>query len=125
MILPCGKETLLRYNLVNFVRGFLFKFVDEFLQVHKLMSLPAHKEFNGGVIEREIAITAMTWNKHSNLLVTGDADGLMHYSDEAFHEVTRIPEAHKTAIRGMSSSPFDTKLVSCRQETHTYTTFYL
>ncbi len=82
--------------------------------MHKVVSLPAHKVFDGEDVVDSVPITAMAWNNHGNLLVSGDRDGLIVYCDETFREVKKIPEAHKGPVRGLSFSPLDLKLVSCR-----------
>lgn len=84
-------------------------------QVHKVVSLPAHKVFEGDEIVDSNPITAMTWNHDGTLLVSGDSSGLINYCDETFREVRKIPDAHSKPVRGLSFSPLDFKLVSCRQ----------
>lgn len=91
------------------------------MKVHKVISLPAHKEFyasdgmgGGDRIKEQIPITCMSWKHHGNLLVTGDQRGLIQYCDETFRNVTVTREAHGAAVRGLAFSPIDTKLVSCR-----------
>lgn len=88
----------------------------EALKVHKIISIPAHKEFYGDSehIKAEIPITAIAWKHYGNLVVTGDNRGLLQYCDETFRNVFVAKEAHSQAIRGLSFSPLDAKLASCR-----------
>lgn len=88
----------------------------EALKVHKIISIPAHKEFYGDSehVKAEIPITAIAWKHFGNLLVTGDNRGLIQYCDETFRNVFVAKDAHAQAIRGLSFSPSDSKLVSCR-----------
>ena len=85
------------------------------LKVHKVVSVPAHKVLDGDRVKESIPITAMAWNNHGNVLVTGDNRGTIQYCDETFRNITVINEAHSSgsAIRGLSYSPLDSKLVSC------------
>ena len=88
----------------------------EALKVHKVISIPAHKEFysDGDRIKEQIPITSMAWKHYGNLLVTGDNRGLIQYCDETFRNVFVTKEAHTQAVRGLCFSPLDSKLVSCR-----------
>ena len=76
--------------------------------------MPAHKVFNGEEVVAGVSITAMAWNRNGNLIVSGDNNGLIQYCDETFREVKKIPDAHAGPIRGLSFSPLDSKVVSCR-----------
>ena len=86
------------------------------LKVHKVVSVPAHKILEGDIVRECIPITAMAWNNHGNLLVSGDRDGVMQYCDETFRNVCVIRDAHNGPIRGLSYSPLDSKLVSCSDD---------
>lgn len=91
----------------------------EALKVHKVQSIPAHKEFYGDGSDRvreQIPITAMAWKHHGDILATGDNRGLIHYCDETFRQVTVTKDAHTGAIRGLSFSPLDSKLISCSDD---------
>jgi polyadenylation factor subunit 2 len=101
----------------------------------------------GDRVKESIPITAMAWNNHGNVVVTGDSRGVMQYCDETFRNITVISEAHRFvtrhiapkgpvatsphslpslppfapslplthasgAVRGLSYSPLDSKLVS-------------
>jgi WD40 repeat protein len=104
-----------RWLVLGTQTGDLALWEGEALKVHKVMSIPAHKEFFGdGVrVKEQFPITAMAWKHHGNILVSGDSRGLIQYCDEAFHNVVVTKEAHIGAVRGLSFSPLDSKLVSC------------
>lgn len=87
----------------------------EQLKVHKVVSVPAHKILtDGGKVQDYVPITAMAWNHHGNSLVSGDEKGVIQYSDESFRSNYVVREAHTGAVRGLSYSPFDSKIASCR-----------
>lgn len=87
----------------------------EALKVHKLISVPAHKDIvDGDRIQNQIPITAMAWKHFGNLIATGDNRGLIQYCDETFRNVSVTRDAHAGAVRGLAFSPLDTKLASCR-----------
>lgn len=104
-----------RWLVLGTQNGDLALWEGEALKVHKVMSIPAHKEFFGdGIrVKEQFPITAMTWKRHGHILVSGDSRGLIQYCDEAFHNVVVTKEAHAGAVRGLSYSPLDSKLVSC------------
>ncbi len=104
-----------RWLVLGTQTGDLALWEGEALKVHKVMSVPAHKEFHGdgNRIKEQFPITAMAWKHHGNILVSGDSRGLIQYCDEAFHNVVVTKEAHGGAVRGLSYSPLDSKLVSC------------
>jgi polyadenylation factor subunit 2 len=87
-----------------------------FRQIYKPIGIAAHKVYSGGEIVDVVPITSLAWSNHSNLLVSGDRDGLLHYCDETFRFVLKVPEAHNGPIRGLSYSPMDSKLVSCSDD---------
>jgi WD40 repeat protein len=105
-----------RWLVLGSQAGDLLLWESETLKVHKLISLPAHKEFygDGDRIKENIPITAMTWKNYGNILVTGDQRGLIQYCDETFCNILVTKDAHASAIRGLSFSPMDAKLASCR-----------
>lgn len=105
-----------RWLVLGTQGGDLALWEGEALKVHKVISIPAHKEFygDGDRVKEQIPITAMAWKHHGNLLVTGDQRGLMQYCDETFRNVIVTKEAHTGAVRGVSFSPLDSKLASCR-----------
>lgn len=105
-----------RWLVLGTVTGDLALWEGDTLKVHKVVSLPAHKIFDGEDVVDVVPITAMAWNSHGNLLASGDRDGLIQYCDETFREVKKIPEAHTGPIRGLSYSPLDSKLVSCSDD---------
>eukprot|EP00595_Chromulina_sp_UTEXLB2642_P000006 CAMPEP_0196761990 /NCGR_PEP_ID=MMETSP1095-20130614/1323_1 /TAXON_ID=96789 ORGANISM="Chromulina nebulosa, Strain UTEXLB2642" /NCGR_SAMPLE_ID=MMETSP1095 /ASSEMBLY_ACC=CAM_ASM_000446 /LENGTH=453 /DNA_ID=CAMNT_0042112191 /DNA_START=192 /DNA_END=1553 /DNA_ORIENTATION=+ len=88
----------------------------ETLKVHKVVSVPAHKVFTDGKVQDYVPITAMAWNHHSNSLVSGDNNGVIQYSDDSFRSSYVVREAHTAAVRGLSYSPFDSKLASCSDD---------
>jgi WD40 repeat protein len=90
----------------------------EALKVHKIISVPAHKEFYGDSdhVKAEIPITAIAWKHYGNLCVTGDNRGVIQYCDETFRNVFVAKDAHSSAVRGLSFSPLGSKLVSCRYD---------
>lgn len=99
--------------------GDLALWASEALKVHKLVSIPAHKEFygDGDRIKEHIPITAMAWQHYGNILVTADQRGLMQYCDETMRPNLFVKkDAHKGAIRGLAFSPVDTKLASARYD---------
>ena len=82
-------------------------------KIHKVQTLSGHIESHDSeMVKRAYAITAMAWNNHGNVLVTGDDRGTIQISDETFRFTTSI-EAHNGPVRGMSYSPLDNRLVSC------------
>lgn len=119
----------------------------ESLKVHKIISIPAHKEFfqqgdgqesNRLSIKEQLPITAMVKKKYGNHIVTADSKGCINYCDETFKskfynyyiifiiylfhfclllDVKVIREAHTQAIRGLAYSPSDLKLASCSDDT--------
>lgn len=105
-----------RWLVLGTQNGDLALWEAEALKVHKVISIPAHKEYfgDGDRIKEQLPITAMAWQRYGNLLVTGDSRGVMQYCDETFHNVSVTKDAHSQAIRGLSFSPMDNKLVSCR-----------
>ncbi len=79
------------------------------------ISVLAHKDMaDGNRVLKEHGITAMAWKNFSNLIVTGGENGTIQYCDEVFRNVSVTRGAHARAVRGLSFSPFDSKLVSCR-----------
>lgn len=88
----------------------------EGLKVYKVVSVPAHKEFygDGDRIKEQIPITAIAWKHYGNILCTGDSRGLIQYCDETFRNIYVTKDAHAQAVRGLSFSPLDSKLASCR-----------
>lgn len=105
-----------RWLVLGMQNGDLALWEAEALKVHKVISVPAHKEYygDGDRIKEQIPITAMAWQRYGNLLVTGDSRGVMQYCDETYHNVSVTKEAHSQAIRGLCFSPMDNKLASCR-----------
>lgn len=104
-----------RWLVLGTQHGDLVLWESEALKVHKLISIPAHKVIvDGDRIKESIPITAMAWKHFGNLMVTGDERGLIQYCDETFRNVLVTRDAHEKAVRGLSFSPLDTKLVSCR-----------
>jgi WD40 repeat protein len=53
----------------------------------------------GDRVKESIPITAMAWNNHGNVVVTGDSRGVMQYCDETFRNITVISEAHRFVTR--------------------------
>jgi WD40 repeat protein len=104
-----------RWLVLGTQNGDFILWESEALKVHKLISVPAHKQFAGDQIIQQIPITAMAWKHFGNLIATGDENGLIQYCDETFRNVSVTKEAHTRAIRGLSFSALDTKLASCRQ----------
>jgi len=90
----------------------------EALKVHKIISIPAHKEFHRDSehVKEEIPITAIAWKHYGNLLVTGDNRGLIQYCDETFRNVFVAKEAHAQAVRGLTFAPLDSKMASCSDD---------
>jgi hypothetical protein len=105
-----------RWMVLGTVTGDVALWEGDTLKVHKVVSLPAHKIFEGAEVVDSVPITAMAWNNHGNLLVSGDRDGLIQYCDETFREVKKIPDAHRGPVRGLSFSPLDVKIVSCSDD---------
>ena len=105
-----------RWLVLGTVTGEIALWEGDTLKVHKIVSLPAHKIFEGEDVVDSVPITSMAWNNHGNLLVSGDREGLIQYCDETFREVKKIPEAHSGPVRGLSFSPLDLKLVSCSDD---------
>jgi WD40 repeat protein len=105
-----------RWLVLGTQTGDLALWEGESLKVHKVISIPAHKEFygDGDRIKENIPITAMAWKNHGNILITGDSKGLIQYCDETFHNVFVKKNAHDSAVRGLSFSHLDSKLASCR-----------
>lgn len=104
-----------RWLVLGTEKGDLVLWESEALKVHKLISIPAHKEIvEGDRIVNQFPITAMAWKHFGNLIVTGDENGLIQYCDETFRNVSVTSGAHSRAVRGLSFSPLDSKLVSCR-----------
>ena len=102
-----------RWLVLGTQSGDLALWEGDTLKVHKVVSVPAHKVLEGDRVKECIPITTMAWNNHGNLLVSGDSRGVMQYCDETFRNVLVISEAHNSAIRGLSYSPMESKLVSC------------
>jgi WD domain, G-beta repeat len=93
--------------------GDLARWEGDTLKVQKLVSVSAHKTlFDGDRVKEAFAISAMAWDKSSNLLITADTRGTMQYCDETFRNVLVISEAHSGAVRGVSFSPTGSKIVS-------------
>lgn len=87
------------------------------LKVHKVVSLPAHKVLtDGGKVQDYVAVTAMAWNHHGNILASGDNNGLIQYCDDSFRSDFIIREAHNSAIRGLNYCPHDSKVASCSDD---------
>lgn len=105
-----------RWLVLGTFSGDLALWEGDTLKVHKVVSVPAHKILEGDTVKECIPITAMAWNNHGNLLVSGDRDGVMQYCDETFRNVCVIRDAHNGPIRGLSYSPLDSKLVSCSDD---------
>jgi WD40 repeat protein len=105
-----------RWLVLGTQHGDLALWEGEGLKVYKLISVPAHKDFHrDGSVKEKYGITAMAWKRHGNLMVTGDERGVLQFCDEAFRTTGLIEDAHKQkAVRGLSFSPLDTKLASCR-----------
>ena len=77
----------------------------EALIIHKTQPMVPHKSVTS-------SITAMAWNNHGKIVATGDHTGLLCFSDETLRAVFFKAGAHQSAIRGLSFSPFDSKLVT-------------
>jgi polyadenylation factor subunit 2 len=107
-----------RWLVLGTQAGDLALWEAEALKVHKIISIPAHKEFYGDSdhIKAEIPITAVAWKHYGNLVVTGDNKGVIQYCDETFRNVFVAKDAHIQAVRGLSFSPLDSKLVSCSDD---------
>jgi polyadenylation factor subunit 2 len=105
-----------RWLVLGTQTGDLALWEGEALKVHKVISIPAHKEFfgDGDRVKEQFPITSMAWKNHGNILVTGDQRGLIQYCDETFRNVFVTKDAHTAAVRGLSFSPSDSKLASCR-----------
>lgn len=105
-----------RWLVLGTQTGDLALWEGEALKVHKVISIPAHKEFfgDGDRVKEQIPITAMAWKNYGNILATADQRGLIQFCDETFRNVYVTKEAHISAVRGLSFSPSDTKLASCR-----------
>ena len=78
------------------------------LKVHRLQGAGAHKDSQ----EYGIPVTAVTWGQNVNMLVSGDKEGTILFSDEVFRQAFVIRHAHTAAVRGLSYSPYDSKLAS-------------
>ncbi len=104
-----------RWLVLGTQTGDLALWEAEALKVHKVISIPAHKEFSGDGdrVKEQFAITSMAWKNHGNILATGDSRGLIQFCDETFRNVFVVKEAHLNAVRGLSFSPSDTKVASC------------
>lgn len=105
-----------RWLVLGTVSGNIALWEGDTLKVHKVVDILAHVTYDGEKKIEGFAITAMAWSHHRNLLVSGDERGLIQYCDETFREVRTIPEAHSGAIRGLSYSCLDSKLVSCSDD---------
>jgi len=105
-----------RWLFLGTITGEIALWEADTLKVHKVVSIPAHKVFSGEDVIDSVSITAMSYS--NNLLVSGDASGLIHYCDETLREIRKIPDAHKGPIRGLSFSPFDLKIVSCSDDSN-------
>lgn len=105
-----------RWLFLGTVTGEIALWEADTLKVHKVVSIPAHKVFSGEDVIDSVSITAMSYS--NNLLVTGDASGLIHFCDETLREIRKIPDAHKGPIRSISFSPFDLKIVSASDDSN-------
>ena len=55
----------------------------------------------------------MAWTANSQILVSGDASGVILYFDSSMRNVGNIPDAHTAAVQGLSFAPSETKFASC------------
>lgn len=82
-------------------------------QIHKFATLASHVDApDGENVRKHFEITSIAWNNHSNVLVSGDERGMIQITDETFRFATAF-EGHNGAVRGLSYSPLDNRLVSC------------
>jgi polyadenylation factor subunit 2 len=107
-----------RWLVLGTSLGDLALWEGESLKVHKIISVPAHKELHsdGERIKEHIPITSMAWKRYGNLMATGDNRGLIQFCDETYRNVFVTWNAHTAAVRGLSFSPLDTKLASCSDD---------
>jgi polyadenylation factor subunit 2 len=83
------------------------------LKVQKVVGASAHNNLAEGLVIKEaFPVTAIAWDKVSNLIISADARGTILYSDEAFRGVLVVSDAHSGAVRGLSFSPSGSKFAS-------------
>ena len=59
----------------------------------------------------------MTWSNNGTILISGDQSGIIKYFNTSITFVNSISDAHKSAVRGLSFSPTDSKFASGRYAT--------
>lgn len=56
----------------------------------------------------------MAWSVNGQMLLSGDHEGIIKYFNASMTNVKNIPDAHGSAVRGLSFAPSESKYVSCR-----------
>jgi polyadenylation factor subunit 2 len=108
-----------RWLVLGTQTGELALWEGEALKVHKVISIPAHKEYfddGSGRVKENVPITCLALKKHGSDFVTGDQKGLIQYCDETFKNILVIKEAHSAPVKGLSFSPLGSKLASCSDD---------
>lgn len=99
-----------RWLVIGTEIGDFYLWEGESLKVLKPISQTSHR-----ISETErIPITCLAWNNHGNSIVSGDSNGLIQFGDESYRYSFAIRDAHSAAVRGLSFSPFDSRLASGR-----------